>query len=56
MKAKHARQIRAGIVQARMLFPAYHLLTKLGKRAYTSETNKYLDRILAGQPTPFRLY
>lgn len=56
MKTKYAAQIRAGISEARRLFPAYHLLTKLGKRAYTRESVKYLDALLAGKPYHLKRY
>jgi hypothetical protein len=48
VKAKYAAQIRAGILEARQLFPAYHLLTRLGKRAFSRETSNYLKQILKG--------
>lgn len=54
VKAKHARKIRRGILEARQLFPAYHLLTRLERRAFSRETGNFLDRLLAGKSIYFR--
>ena len=52
VKAKHARQIRYGILQARFIFPRHNGFTRLGWKAFCRESNNYLDRLMK-EPNPF---
>lgn len=52
MKAKHAYQIRRGIMEARKWFPNVSGMTSLEWRAFCRESSNYLKRLLK-EPNPF---